>query len=232
MKVVILCGGKGTRILEETKKIPKPMVSIGQQPIILHIIKIFQKYGFNDFILAAGFKKNILKKFFEKKSKNIKVKVIDTGINTMTGGRILRLKPYLFAEENFLMTYGDGLSDINIKKLIRFHNKHKKIATVTAVRPTVRFGELNIKNNLVIKYEEKPQAKAGWINGGFFVLNKKIFNYIKNDKTIFEKKPLESLSKKKELVSFKHNGFWQCMDTMREKLLLNKIWKEGKAPWK
>lgn len=232
MKVVILCGGKGTRILEETKKIPKPMVSIGQQPIILHIIKIFQKYGFNDFILAAGFKKNILKKFFKKKSKNMKVKVIDTGINTMTGGRILRLKPYLFAEENFLMTYGDGLSNINIKKLIRFHNKHKKIATVTAVRPTVRFGELNIKNNLVIKYEEKPQAKAGWINGGFFVLNKKIFNYIKNDKTIFEKQPLESLSKKKELVSFKHNGFWQCMDTMREKLLLNKIWKEGKAPWK
>ena len=199
MRVVILCGGRGTRILEETKRIPKPMVRIGTEPIICHIMNIYNKFGFKDFILAAGYKKEILKKYFKSKKKYGNVTVIDTGQETMTGGRILRLKPYLKKEENFLCTYGDGVSNINLKKLINFHNKYKKIATITAVRPTVRFGELKIKNNLVQEYKEKPQAKAGWINGGFFVLNKAIFDYIQNDKTVFEKYPLEKLSKKKTI---------------------------------
>ena len=232
MRVVILCGGRGTRILEETKRIPKPMVRIGTEPIVCHIMNIYNKFGFKDFILAAGYKKEILKKYFKSKKKYGNVTVIDTGQETMTGGRILRLKPYLKKEENFLCTYGDGVSNINLKKLINFHNKYKKIATITAVRPTVRFGELKIKNNLVQEYKEKPQAKAGWINGGFFVLNKAIFDYIQNDKTVFEKHPLEKLSKKKQLVSFLHKGFWQCMDTMREKILLNELWKKNNAPWK
>ena len=232
MRVVILCGGRGTRILEETKRIPKPMVRIGTEPIICHIMNIYNKFGFKDFILAAGYKKEILKKYFKSKKKYGNVTVIDTGQETMTGGRILRLKPYLKKEENFLCTYGDGVSNINLKKLINFHNKYKKIATITAVRPTVRFGELKIKNNFVQEYKEKPQAKAGWINGGFFVLNKAIFDYIQNDKTVFEKYPLEKLSKKKQLVSFLHRGFWQCMDTMREKILLNELWKKNNAPWK
>lgn len=232
MKAVILCGGKGTRILEETKKIPKPMVKIGKIPIVLHIINIFLKHGVKDFILAAGYKKEIIKKYFKKKNKNFNISVIDTGKDSMTGGRILKLKPFLLNDENFLMTYGDGLSSVNVKKLVKFHIQNKKIATITAVRPVVRFGELHIKNKMVTKYKEKPQARAGWINGGFFVLNKKIFNYIENQKTIFEKEPLETLSRKRELISFKHYGFWQCMDTMREKIMLNKIWKENKAPWK
>lgn len=229
MKAIILCGGKGTRILEETRKIPKPMVKIGNLPIVHHIINIFMKNGISEFILAAGYKKEVLQKYF--KNKRIKVDVVDTGKDSMTGGRILKLKHFLIHDENFLMTYGDGLSNVNIKKLIQFHLKNKKIATVTAVRPTVRFGELYLKKNLVIKYKEKPQARAGWINGGFFVLNKKIFKYINNYKTIFEKEPLEKLSREKQLISFKHYGFWQCMDTMREKILLNRLWKNKKKIW-
>ena len=231
MKTVILCGGKGTRLAEETKIIPKPMVKIGSKPILWHILKIFNNYGLNDFILATGYKKQIIEENLGLFKKFGKVKCIDTGSETLTGGRLLRLKKELKHEENFLMTYGDGVSNINIDKLIKFHFKKKKIATLTAVRPQVRFGELTIKRNNVTKFEEKPQAKAGWINGGFFVLNKKVFHSLKNDKTIFERKPLEDLAKKKQLVAYKHKKFWHCMDTLRDKEMLNKLFYKGKALW-
>mgnify|MGYP006133683071 CR=1 FL=1 len=231
MKAVILCGGKGTRLSEETKIIPKPMVKIGNKPILWHIMKSFSLYGVNEFILAVGYKGekiiDNLNEFNEFKS----IKAIDTGQETLTGGRVLRLKNYLQKEKDFILTYGDGLSDLNIKELMNFHYSHKKIATVTAVHPPVRFGELSIENDIVDSFEEKPQAKAGWINGGFFVLNKKIFDYIQDDTTIFEREPLEKLSSQKELMAFKHHKFWQCMDTLRDKELLNKMLIEDRAPW-
>ena len=232
LKVVILCGGKGTRIVEETTKKPKPMIKIGNKPILVHIIDIFKHYGFNDFILASGYKREIIVKYFKNYKKPTNIKVINTGKETMTGGRILRLQKLLKKEKHFLMTYGDGVSDINLNKLLKFHKKHKKIATVTAVHPPVRFGELKIKGSKVSKFEEKPQAKAGWINGGFFVLSNKIFRYIKKDSTIFEREPLEKLSKENQLMAYKHDKFWQCMDTLRDKIMLNSLWNRKKAPWK
>ena len=233
MKVVILCGGLGTRLSEETKTKPKPMVKIGTKPIIWHLIKYFQYYGFNDFLLATGYKSNILKKYFENsKIKNSTIKLVYTGKNTLTGGRILRLKKFI-KEDEFLMTYGDGLSNINLKKLISFHYQSKSIATLSAVRPPVRFGEIYIsKKGKINKFKEKPQSSKNWINGGFFVMNKNIFNYLKNDKTILERQPLETLAKQKKLSGYKHFSFWQCMDTMRDKIYLNKLWKENKSPWK
>ena len=231
IKVVILCGGKGTRIIEETQTKPKPMIMIGNEPVICHIMRIFMHYGYNDFVLAAGYKKQIIYDYFKKSKKFPNVKVVNTGKESMTGGRILRLKKYLKNEELFFMTYGDGVSDVNISNLLTFHKKHKKIATVTAVHPPVRFGELKINMSRVLKFEEKPQANAGWVNGGFFVLSKEIFRYIKNDKTIFEREPLEKISKKNQFMAFKHNNFWQCMDTLRDKILLNNLWKKKKAPW-
>lgn len=232
MKVVILCGGFGSRLAEETHKIPKPMVQVGGKPILSHIMKIFQYYGFNEFIIAAGYKKEVLKNYYKNNSSFKNVNVIDTGENTLTGGRLLRLKNILINEKNFFMTYGDGLSDINLEKLFKFHESHKKIATVTAVHPPVRFGELELKGNKVIDFEEKPQSKAGWINGGFFVLSPKIFNYIESDQTIFERQPMKRLSTSGELMAYKHEKFWQCMDTLRDKILLNKLWDENEAPWK
>ena len=232
MKAVILCGGRGTRLVEETHAIPKPMVKIGDQPILWHIMKIFKYYGINDFILAAGYKKEIIEKFFEDCKDFSNVNVVDTGIETMTAGRILRLKSQLKDTNSFFMTYGDGVSDIDLKKLLEFHKSHKKIATVTAVHPPVRFGELEIENNKVVNFEEKPQAKAGWINGGFFILGSEIFKYIKGDEVVFEREPIEKLTKENELMAYKHQGFWQCMDTMRDKILLNKLWNENKAKWK
>ncbi len=232
MKTVILCGGLGSRLSEETKKIPKPMVEIGGKPILWHIMKIFQYNGMDEFLLATGYKKEEISKYFNNNKDFKKIDIIDTGQETLTGGRLLRLKERLINEDNFFMTYGDGLSDINIKELLNFHKFHKKIATVTAVHPPVRFGELDIKENKVIDFQEKPQAKAGWINGGFFVLNPKIFNYIENDQTIFERQPMKQLSKMGELMAYKHEKFWQCMDTLRDKNLLNKLWNENKAPWK
>ena len=232
IKVIILCGGKGTRITEETKAKPKPMIKIGKEPIICHIMRIFKYYGFNDFILAAGYKKKIIENYFKNLKEFPNVKIVNTGKESMTGGRILRLKKYLKNEKYFFMTYGDGLGDINLIKLLNFHKKHKKIGTVTAVHPPVRFGELKIKKNRVLEFKEKPQAKAGWINGGFFVLSNEIFRYIKNDKTVFEREPLEKISSKKQLMAYKHNSFWQCMDTLRDKILLNNLWKKKKAPWK
>ena len=232
MKVVILCGGYGTRIAEETKIKPKPMVKIGRTPILKHLINYYASFGYNDFILALGYKGYFIKNYFKKyKSKNIKISLIDTGKESLTGGRLLRLKKYLVNEKYFMVTYGDGLSNINLKKLLKFHKNHKKIASLTAVRPPARFGELFIKNECVYKFEEKPQTSENWINGGFFVFDKKIFKYLKNDKTVLEREPFQKMSKNKQLMAYKHKGFWQCMDTLRDKILLNKIWKSKNIPW-
>ena len=231
MKVVILCGGKGSRLAEETFAKPKPMINIGDKPILCHIMEIFQYYGFNDFILAAGYKKEIIQNYFSHDSSFSNVNVIDTGKETMTGGRILRLKSILNKEERFFMTYGDGVSDINIKNLLEFHKSHKKLATVTAVHPPVRFGELEVEGNRVLNFAEKPQVKSSWISGGFFVLEKKVLDYIKNDKTVFERGPMELITKEDQLMAYLHEKYWQCMDTLRDKILLNKLYSEKRAPW-
>ena len=232
MKTIILAGGYGTRFPEYTQRIPKPMVKVGKVPMLTHIMRIFKSFGHNDFIIAAGYKNNIIEDYYKNSSEFKNIKIINTGKSTMTGGRLLRLKPYLIENENFFMTYGDGLCDLNLNKLVKFHNKHKKLASLTAVHPPVRFGELKIKNNKMIRFDEKPESMSSWINGGFFILNYNIFNYIKDDKTSFEKKPLETLSKKGELMSFKHVGFWKCMDNLGDKKFLDKICKENKkVPW-
>ncbi len=231
LKVVILCGGLGSRLAEETKKIPKPMVNIGKFPILIHIMNIYMKYGFREFILALGYKKEVIIKYFKsKKFKKISIKLVDTGKKTLTGTRVLKLKKYLNGE-NFLLTYGDGLSDINLDELLKFHLKNNKIATITAVRPPARFGELFIKNNFVKRFEEKNQVKSGWINGGFFVFNKKIFEFIPKKLCMLEKQPMNNLTKKNKLIAYKHKFFWQCMDTIRDKEILNKIWRSGKSKW-
>lgn len=234
MNVVILCGGKGTRLMEETKTIPKPLVKIGNKPILWHIIKYYSSFNYNNFILAAGYKHSLISNYFkENPIKGCKIKTIFTGKETLTGGRLLRLKKFFKNNETFMMTYGDGLSNINIKKLVNFHKKNNKIATVSAVRPPLRFGELEItKNNVVKSFKEKSQTSISWINGGFFVLNSDIFRYIKNDKTIFEKDPIIKLTKNKKIMAFKHYSFWQCMDTLRDKKLLQKIWSSKNSPWK
>lgn len=232
MKTVILCGGYGTRLSEETKVKPKPMVHIGKKPILSHIMGIYKYYKFNKFILALGYKSNYIKKYFFNKNYKEEINMVYTGKNTKTGGRLLRLKKYLVNEKTFMLTYGDGVSSINLKELIKFHKSHGKIATVTAIRPPVRFGELELNRNKVKSFKEKPQATKGWINGGFFVFNSDIFKYIKNDNTMLEKEPLQKLVSMGELKAFKHYGFWQCMDTLRDKELLNKIIKSGKIPWK
>ena len=231
MKVVILAGGFGTRLSEYTGTIPKPMVPVGGRPILEHIIKIYSKYGHKDFYIALGYKGNIIKKYFKKKKfKNIKINLIETGINTYTGGRVLRLKKYL-KNETFLLTYGDGVSDININKLIKFHKKNKKMVTVTAVRPPARFGALEIRGNKVTKFKEKNIVGESWINGGFFVVNPEFFKFLKNDSTILERLPLEKVTKIKQLSAFKHPGFWQCMDHKSDKDILDKIIKQKKAIW-
>lgn len=227
MKVVILAGGYGTRLSEYTKLIPKPMVKVGGKPIILRIINLYKKYGFKEFYIALGYKGNYIKKFFKNRFKDLNINLIDTGINTMTGGRLRRLKKFL-DKETFLMTYGDGLSDINLKKLVSFHQRNKSIMTLTAVRPPARFGSIKIKNNFVYYFKEKSSVDEGWINGGFFVFEPEIFNYLKNDKTYLERDPFEKLAKKKNIKAYKHSGFWQCMDTKRDKDLLDKIIKNKK----
>ena len=234
MKVIILCGGLGSRLSEETKVKPKPMVEIGNKPIISHIMDIYKFYGVKHFILALGYKGEIIKKYFRnKKEKNFKIDLVNTGASTLTGGRLLRLKKYFRKNENFMLTYGDGLTGQNITSLLKFHKKQKKIVTMTVVRPPVRFGEVKLKGNLITSFKEKPQVSSGWINGGFFVMNSKIFKFIKGDQTMFEREPLEKLSRIKEVVAFKHYGFWQCMDTLRDKNLLNQIYKKekNKSPW-
>ena len=223
MKVVILAGGFGTRLGEHTKHIPKPMIKICGKPILIHIINHYYKYGFKDFIIATGYKQEVIKKYFKKKFK-FKVKIIFTGKKTMTGGRILRLKKYL--NEPFMLTYGDGVSNINLKKLLSFHNKNKKIATLSAVRPPARFGAIKINKNTVKYFKEKSKLDEGWNNGGFFVMDPKILNYIKNDTTFLEKEPLVNLSKKNQLNAYKHHGYWQCMDTYRDKLIIESHFKK------
>ena len=240
MKVAILAGGKGTRLSELTKEVPKPMVKIGTKPILIHIMSLYLKYNFKEFIILAGYKSNIIKKFFKNfkknntpfnykiNNKNCRITIIESGKNSMTGGRLKFLKKLLQKDEEFMFTYGDGISNVNIKKLLKFHKKNKKMVTVTAVRPPARFGEIIIKNNLVDSFKEKPQVTQAWINGGFFVAKKKFLNLIKNKKTILEKKPLEKASKRKQLAVFKHYNFWKCMDTLRDKEVLQDIYKKNR----
>jgi len=226
MKVVILAGGLGTRMSEATKTIPKPMVKVLNKPILIHIMEHYYKFGFNEFYIALGYKGNVIRNFFRKKKYNWKVHLVETGKNSMTGGRLKRLKKYL-KDDVFFMTYGDGISDINLKKLLQFHKKNKKIATLTAVRPPARFGSIKIKGKLVKVFKEKSRLDEGWINGGFFVFDPKIFKYIKDDMTYLERDPLETISKKKQLIAYKHTGFWHCMDTKRDKDLIEKILKNN-----
>ena len=222
MKVILLAGGFGTRLPEYTKTIPKPMVSIAGKPMLLHIMKLYAKYGFKDFYIALGYKGEIIKKFFNKKFFDWNINFVETGKNTMTGGRLKRLKKYI-GKETFMMTYGDGLSNINLKKLLKFHKKNKKLVTLTAVRPPARFGALKLKGQYVNYFKEKSRLDEGWINGGFFVMEPEFLKLIKNDNTYLEREPLEQVTKKRQLVAFRHEGFWQCMDTKRDKDKLNKI---------
>ena len=225
MKVVILAGGFGTRLSEYTKKIPKPMVTINNKPILIHIMEHYFKYGFDDFYIALGYKGSFIRNYFKRKKYNWKINLINTGLKTMTGGRLKRLKK-IIGNQTFMMTYGDGISNINIEKLIKFHRKNKKLVTLTAVRPPARFGAIKIKGNNVKLFKEKDKVDEGWINGGFFVMEPEFLNYIKNDKTFLEKEPLEIIGKKGQLLAYKHDDFWQCMDTKRDKDLLEKILKK------
>lgn len=227
MKVVILAGGLGTRISEYTKTIPKPMIKICGKPIITYIIKHYKKFGFNEFIIATGYKKKIIENYFKTNDFKAKVKVFNTGLKTMTGGRIKRLKN-LIGNNRFLLTYGDGISNVNINALVKFHKKTSSLATMTAVRPPARFGAIKIKGNRVIYFKEKSKLDSGWINGGFFVFEPQIFKHINNDNTYLEREPLQILSKKNKLGAFKHEGFWQCMDTLRDKEILEKLIKNKK----
>jgi len=254
MKVVILAGGRGTRIQEESLIKPKPLIEIGSKPIIWHIMKTYSHYGFKEFVICCGYKGYLIKEYFanfslhnsdvtidikkneikvhKNNNEDWKITLIDTGDDSLTGGRILRIKD--FVDEEFLLTYGDGVADVNISKLIEHHKINKKIATMTVVQPQGRFGvvEFNTKNNLIENFSEKLKGDGAWINGGFFVLNKKIFDYLKDDFTIWEKEPLEILSKENQLVAFKHDNFWYPMDTMRDKDYLENLWEKNEAPWK
>lgn len=227
MKAVILAGGLGTRMSELTKTIPKPMVIINKKPILIHIMEHYYKYGIKEFYVALGYKGHEIKKHFKNNKYSWKVNLIDTGKKTMTGGRVKRLKKYL-QNETFLLTYGDGLSDVNIRKLIKFHQKSRGLATLTAVRPPARFGAIKLKNNNVKYFKEKSKLDEGWINGGFFVFESKIFDLIKSDKTFLEKEPMEKLAKDNNLKAFKHEGFWQCIDTKRDRDLLEEQLKKRK----
>ncbi len=252
MKVVILAGGFGTRLSEYTDLVPKPMVKIGGFPIIWHIMKRFSHFGHKDFYLALGYKSEVIKKYFlnycntnsdlsiDFKNRKIsylnencedwKTNLINTGIKTLTGGRLKRLERYI-DDDTFMLTYGDGLSNINLDQLLDFHYSHGKIATITAVHPTARFGELTIENSKVLSFKEKPQMNNGWINGGFFIFNKSIFSFLDNDQCVLEGSPLEELAQREELMAFKHEGFWQCMDTKRDLDYLNKLWDSNKVLW-
>jgi len=227
MKVVLLAGGFGTRLSEYTKTIPKPMIKIGGKPMILHIMKLYAKYGFKDFYIALGYRGEIVKKYFNKNFFDWNINLIETGKNTMTGGRLKRLKKYI-GKKTFMMTYGDGLSNVNLKKLLKFHKKNKKLVTLTAVRPPARFGAIKLKGRSVSYFKEKSKLDEGWINGGFFVMEPEFLKFIKNDNTYLEREPLEQITKKKQLMAFRHEGFWQCMDTKRDKDKLNKILSKKK----
>ena len=230
MKVVILAGGFGTRLSEYTDTIPKPMVPIGGKPIIEHIMEIYAYYGHKEFYIALGYKGDVIKQYFKNFKKDWKLNLIDTGSDTFTGGRLKRLQKYLL-NESFMLTYGDGLSNINITELIKFHQTHKKMVTISAVRPPARFGSLSLKGNDVVKFKEKTQLGESWINGGFFVINPKFLEFIEGDNTVLESKPLEKVTDLKEIRAFKHEGFWQCMDHKLDKDLLDGMVKDNKAPW-
>jgi glucose-1-phosphate cytidylyltransferase len=254
MKTVILCGGLGTRLSEETQLRPKPMVEIGGRPVVWHIMKMYERYGHTDFMLALGHKGEFIKDYFlhyharqcdvtvslkngevtysNPTAEDWRVSLIDTGAQTMTGGRLLRLRRLLENDGTFMLTYGDGVSDVNIADLLEFHRGHKRLATVTAVRPPVRFGELAIQDERVIDFQEKPQAGEGWINGGFFVFEPAVFDMIADDSTMLEREPLEQLATSGELMAYHHEGYWQCMDTLRDKHALEELWASGCAPWK
>ena len=230
MQVVILAGGFGTRLSEETDLIPKPMVRIGDVPILQHIMNYYSGFGHNEFIIALGYKANLIEEYFHSlKTPNWNVKLIDTGLETSTGGRIKKLESEL--QDEFMLTYGDGLSNINIDDLIVHHQRHGKIATVSAVRPPARFGTIEISNGIVTKFAEKDPQDAGWINGGFFCLNKKVCDYILDETTSFESEPLNHLVSIQELSAFEHHGWWQPMDTLRDKRTLVSLWEKGGAPW-
>ncbi len=225
MKVVILAGGFGTRLSEYTKTIPKPMVKVAGTPLIIHIMKLYAKHGFKDFIIAIGYKGDVIKKYFKDKKHKWNVNLVDTGLRTMTGGRLKKLRKYI-GNSTFMMTYGDGLSNIDLKKLLKFHNKNKKMVTLTTVRPPARFGVVKLKGNKVIYFKEKAKLDEGWINGGFFVMEANFLKFIKKDNTFLEKEPLEKAMRIGELNAFKHTGFWQCVDTKRDKDKLEKILKK------
>jgi glucose-1-phosphate cytidylyltransferase len=255
VKVVLLAGGYGTRLSEETDLRPKPMVEIGGKPILWHIMKIYSHYGFNEFVICCGYKSYYIKDYFyhyymhatdmtvdlltnkvtyhNSASEPWKITLVDTELETMTGGRIKRIQKYI-GDEPFMLTYGDGVADININRLVAYHQKSGRLATVTAVLPSGKFGALEIgKDDRIVSFFEKPQGDGSWVNGGFFVLQPEVFDYItEGDSTIFERKPLENLAKDGQLQSFRHTGFWKPMDTLREKLELQRLWESGKAPWK
>ena len=231
MKAIILAGGLGTRISEETHAQPKPMIKIGGMPVLLHIMKIYSYYKINDFVICLGYKGDIIKKFFSNyDSMPWNVQLIDTGLDTMTGGRLKRIQNNI--DDTFCVTYGDGLSNVNVKNLITFHKEKKSIATLTAVHPPERFGVLSLNGDSVTQFREKPSDENAWINGGFFVFEKEIFDYLRDDSTILERMPLETLAKENKLTAYKHNGFWYAMDTLREKKYLEKLYESGNIPWK
>jgi len=253
MKVIILSGGFGTRIAEYTSIIPKPMIRIGGKPIIEHIMEIYAKYGHKDFYLALGYKSEVIKEYFynyaflnsdfqinlkdgkvtpfKKNEKDWSINLIDTGLNTMTGGRLKRLKKFI-GDETFLLTYGDAVTDLNINKVLEYHKKHGRMVTITGVRPPARFGELTINEiNEVLEFKEKPNTQAGWINGGFFVMEPEFLNYIDDDSSILEKDPLETIARENQLLTFLHDGFWHCIDTKRDKDNLEGILKSGNKIW-
>lgn len=253
MKCVILAGGFGARISEETHLRPKPMVEIGGKPILWHIVKIYSAYGITDFIICLGYKGYVIKEYFGnyflhmsdvtfdmfKNKMHVhqnycepwKITLVDTGAETMTGGRLKRVQPYV-GEEDFCFTYGDGVSDINITELVTFHRQQNRIGTLTAVRPPARFGGLDIRGAIIENFQEKPEGDGRWINGGFFVLSPKAFDYLEDDKTIWEREPLEKLATEGQLCAYKHTGFWYAMDTLRDRLHLEQLWQSGQAPWK
>ena len=231
MKAVILAGGYGTRFGEETHLKPKPMIEIGGKPILWHILKIYSAHKINEFVICCGYKGNVIKEYFSKFDSALwNIELVDTGIDTMTGGRIKRIQNHI--DDTFCLTYGDGLSDVDINSLISFHKEKKSLATLTAVHPPERFGVLELSEEYVTEFHEKHRGQSSWINGGFFVFEPEIFDYINGDTTILERAPLETLAKEKKLAAFKHNGFWHSMDTLRDKNNLENLWNSKKAPWK
>ena len=231
MKVAILCGGKGTRLSEETLIRPKPLVEIGGEPILHHIMQSYRKFDFKDFFLATGYLGEQIEDFANKSNQGGNIAVINTGERTLTGGRLLRLKNQLDRETVFMVTYGDGVCDVNIKELVKFHESHGKIATVTAVRPPARFGVMKLDGSRVDYFDEKSQTDVGWINGGYIVFNSEIFSYLNGDDSVLEESPLQELTAEGELMAFKHDGFWQCMDTLRDKEFLDELCEQGITPW-